>query len=247
MKLLENLEYYDISETIELLHNNFTEEELIENLESGFLKGKQIEGTWYTTQNDIDEFYEKTVLKDVHLTEKHRIDLKTIKITGRTLDIGGGGEGTIGQLAPEHVVAIDPNERELIEAPGDFLKIIMDAKNLKFPPETFDIVTSFFTMMYIPLSEHERVFDQISRVLKSSGEFLLWDIEIPDKYKEDKNIYAIKLEIDIGNKIISTGFGTKWDKFVNVDHYLQLAEKVGLDIISKEINGESFFIRFKKK
>jgi ubiquinone/menaquinone biosynthesis C-methylase UbiE len=246
MKLLENVEYYHISEVIELLHNHFTEEQILENLESGFLKGKQIDGHWYASQNDIDEFYEKTVLKDVHLTEKHNIDLRSINITGRTLDIGGGGEGTIGQLAPKYVVAIDPNERELIEAKGDFLKIVMDAKDLKFLPETFDIVTSFFTLMYIPLSEHARVFNQIYRVLKTGGVFLLWDIEIPEKYEKNKIVYAINLDIDIGNKIISTGFGTKWDKIVNIDHYLQLAKNVGFEIVSKEINGETFFTRFKK-
>ena len=32
------------------------------------------------------------------------------------LDIGGGGEGIIGKLKGEQVVAIDPNKRELEEA-----------------------------------------------------------------------------------------------------------------------------------
>ena len=72
MKLLENVEYYNISETIELLHNNFTEEQLLEKLETGMLKGKQIDGDWYVTQDDIDEFYEKTVLKDVHFFQNRK-------------------------------------------------------------------------------------------------------------------------------------------------------------------------------
>ena len=52
--------------------------------------------------------------------------------TGWILDIGGGCRGTIGRVKPDQVVAIDISERELKEAPNTFLKIVMDATDLKF-------------------------------------------------------------------------------------------------------------------
>ena len=247
MKKIDGVEYFDIFETGVRLHHNFTETQLLKHLDSGELVGKKIDNVWYVNQEEIDKFYEKTVLKDVQLTEKHTIDLRNLKLTGRTLDIGGGGEGTIGLLAPEQVIAIDPNERELIEAPGDFLKIVMNAEDLKFLSETFDTVTSFFTMMYIPLSDHEKVFKEIYRVLKPNGFLLLWDMRIPKQFNKDKMVYAINLEINLGTKIITTGFGTRWNKVVTIEHYLDLAKEIGFQQVSQEINGESFFIKFKKE
>jgi len=44
------------------------------------------------------------------------------------LDIGGGGEGVIGQMKGKQVIAIDPNRRELEEAADGPLKIVMDAR-----------------------------------------------------------------------------------------------------------------------
>lgn len=39
------------------------------------------------------------------------------KLNGSILDIGGGGEGVIGQLYGQQVVAIDKLQEELDEAP----------------------------------------------------------------------------------------------------------------------------------
>jgi ubiquinone/menaquinone biosynthesis C-methylase UbiE len=70
---------------------------------------------------------------------------------GRILDNGGGGEGVIGQLKGEIVVAIDLKKSELESGikSGDTksLKIIMDATNMKFIDNSFKTVTAFFSMM----------------------------------------------------------------------------------------------------
>lgn len=67
----------------------------------------------------------------------------------RILDIGGGGEGIIGLLYGSKVVAIDQRKKELEEAPEGPLKIVMDARELNFLDNSFDAVTSFFTLMYV--------------------------------------------------------------------------------------------------
>lgn len=238
---------YDLSEISDILHNRFSDEELEKKMESGEIKGEKREDQWYAKKEAIDAFMEELIQKTVFFTELHQIDLTKVQLNGRILDIGGGGEGIIGLLAGEHVIAIDPSERELKGAPGDCLKIIMDAKDLKFLNESFDTVTVFFTMMYINLMAHEQVFKEIYRVLKPKGELFIWDLNIQKKkIEEEKDIYAIKLEVDIGSKKIESGYGTKWDKGVDMTHYLNLGESVGLKILEKHINGETFFLKFRK-
>ncbi len=88
-------------------------------------------------------------------------------MNGRILDIGGG-EDIVGQLKGECVVSIDLKESEIKEAleAGDTesLKIIMDAKELKFLNNTFDTITAFFSIMYIPKQDHQKIFEEIYRV-----------------------------------------------------------------------------------
>jgi len=43
----------------------------------------------------------------IHFIDLHKIDLTDVELKGKILDIGGGGEGIIGQLKGEQVVAID--------------------------------------------------------------------------------------------------------------------------------------------
>ena len=183
----------------------------------------------------------------IQFIDLHKIDLTDFELNGRILDIGGGGEGIIGQLKGRQVVAIDRHESELKEAaPGDYLKIIMDAKDLKFLDETFDTTTAFFTLMYIPLSNHRKIFKEIYRVTKKGGEFVIWDFKIPKRESSDKNFYGLNLEVKIKEKEISTGYATKWDKEQDLEYYLELGDSIGFKIVEKKSMNEVFYLRFKK-
>lgn len=183
----------------------------------------------------------------IQFTDPQKIDLRVVELKGRILDIGGGGEGIIGQLKGEQVVAIDPKESELKEAaPGDYLKIIMDAKDLQFLDETFDTTTAFFTLMYIPLSDHQKVFKEIYRVTKKGGEFILWDLRIPKRDISDKEFYGLYLEVKIADKEISTGYATKWDKEQDLEYILNLGTSIGFKSVEKKLMNEIFYVRFQK-
>jgi ubiquinone/menaquinone biosynthesis C-methylase UbiE len=81
-----------------------------------------------------------------HRVEGQKVDLTDFFAPGLILDIGGGGEGVIGRLFGSRVVAIDPLQRELEEAPVGPLKVVMDARELKFLDGSFDTVTASSTL-----------------------------------------------------------------------------------------------------
>ncbi len=85
------------------------------------------------------------------------------------IHIGGGGEGIIGLVGGKQVVAIDISPEELEEVENDSLRIIMDATELKFLDGTFDLLTAFYTFMYMPDEVVRRSLEEISRVLVPGG------------------------------------------------------------------------------
>jgi ubiquinone/menaquinone biosynthesis C-methylase UbiE len=185
--------------------------------------------------------------EDIKFIETQHINLTDVVLKGRILDIGGGGEEIIGLLKGERVVAIDRRESELKHTPpGDYLKIVMDAKELKFLDETFDTATAFFTLMYVPLENHQIIFKEINRVLKKGGEFVIWDFPIPKREPSEKELYGLYLEVKIRETNISTGYGTKWIKEQDLEYYANLGTSNGFSVVEKYPIDGIFYIRFKK-
>ena len=163
------------------------------------------------------------------------------------LDIGGGGEGVIGQMKGKQVVAIDPSRRELEEAADGPLKIVMDAGDMLFLDDTFDVVTSFFTLMYIEGSEHEKVFEEVFRVLMSKGRFLIWDADLPQCLDEERDIVAFHLNIKLPDREVETGYGTKWpEQRQGLPYYREIAERVGFIASHHKEDGRIFYLELQK-
>ena len=183
----------------------------------------------------------------IHFIEKHVIDVSRVDLKGRILDIGGGGEGIIGQYKGTSVIAIDKLKGELEEAAnGDYLKIIMDAGDLKFLDATFDTVTAFYMFMYVPIDRREQIFREVFRVLKPGGDFIVWDMVITEKRGHDKEFYGAKVEVNIGYKLIETGYATCWDRVQDLEHFLRLGEMTHFKQVAKDLKKEQIFIKFKK-
>jgi len=247
MKEIDNVEYFDINDISEMFHKKISAEEIRGYFEEGKIKGKKIENEWYANQNAINNFMELLAEERAIMVGPHTIDLSNIELKGRILDIGGGGEGVIGQFKTEQVVAIDPNRSELEEAKSTKdLKIVMDAKDLQFLDNTFDTVTAFFTMMYIPIADHKKVFEEIYRVLKKDGEFVLWDLTIPNRGNNKRDIYGVRLNVKINDKMIESGYGILWNKEQDMDHHSDLAKDIGFKILKKEEEKDTFYLRFRK-
>lgn len=165
----------------------------------------------------------------------------------RILDIGGGGEGIIGQCYGNRVIAIDPRKDELEEAADGPLKIVMDARKLAFLDNSFDAVTSFFTLMYVNNADIEKVFDEIYRVLKKDGEFILWDVVIPRYDGGIKDIFVAQLEVKVMNKVINTGYGvSRKEKEQDSDYFADAGKKAGFKVIKVKQQDQIFKIIFRK-
>jgi ubiquinone/menaquinone biosynthesis C-methylase UbiE len=166
---------------------------------------------------------------------------------GFILDIGGGGEGVIGQLKGQQVIAIDISKRELEEAPPGPLKIVMDARDLKFLDDTFNTATVFFTFMYIASDDHQKVFEELQRVLRPGGRLLIWDViflEMTDK-KMPRALFPFTFILP--DREIKTGYGVKRPEGEQgLAHFVEMAEKTGFQIVSHKEKDQWFFLEVRK-
>jgi ubiquinone/menaquinone biosynthesis C-methylase UbiE len=250
MREINNVRYYNIVEIVEIFTSGETEETIRNYIDSGELNGKKIEEKWYATKEDIEQFVSKQEGMNFYFTHPQEINLNTINLKGKILDIGGGGEGIIGQLQGENVVSIDFRKSELEEAleAGDSksLKIIMDAKDLKFLDNTFDTATAFFSIMYMSKSDHKKILKEIHRVLKKEGEFLIWDPIIPKKSDKEKELFTILIKVKIKNNEGRTGYGTRWNKEQDINYFIKIVKSVGFKVIDQRVEEEYFFLKLQK-
>lgn len=197
------------------------------------------------TKSDL--MHEPISNEQMFIIDQQKVVLQDLDAPGYILDIGGGGEGTIGVLKGEHVIAIDTRKEELEEAPEGPLKIVMDATNLQFLDNTFDTVTAFFTLMYIKRSDRKRVFKEIYRVLKPGGYLLIWDVVIPPKGDNVKEWFVVPVVITVHDKEIETGYGVKWEgREQDMSYCIELAEEVGFEIAAKEEHDQVFHVCLRK-
>ena len=187
----------------------------------------------------------KFVQEFTYSTKKQSIELSPIETDGLILDIGGGGEGIIGKLNGRQVIAVDTSERELRETQNEALKVVMDATDLKFLPESFEVCTSFFSLMYIPKDKHLKVFREVYRVLKNYGKFLVWDARIPEKLGDYK-AFIVRLKVRLPNEETEAGYGVKWHT-QNIQSFKELAQKTKFKIINEWSKGEIFYLEMSKK
>jgi ubiquinone/menaquinone biosynthesis C-methylase UbiE len=179
--------------------------------------------------------------------EQQTVVLDDFPAEGWILDIGGGGEGVIGQLKGAQVVAIDLLPRELEEAPDGPLKIVMDARELKFLDCTFHTVTAFFSFMFIPPGDHEKVMYEIFRVLGPGGQFRMWDVEIQQRPAPEQDMMVFPLQVRLPAAVINTGYGTPYtEKCVMLHDYIAMARDAGFRWMEQSFARQTFFCRFQK-
>ena len=182
------------------------------------------------------------------LFEQQEVTVHDFETSGIILDIGGGGEGIIGILKGEKVIAIDLWKRELEEAAEGPLKIIMDARDLQFLDGTFHTVTAFFTLMYLKSkADHGKVFSEVFRVLKPGGKFLIWDVSVPERPEGEERDFVVLVRVTVKQQLVDTGYGQSWpEEEHDLAFYADLAEKTGFEMMERREKGQTFFLQLQK-
>lgn len=179
--------------------------------------------------------------------EEQEVIVSDIDAPGYILDIGGGGEGVIGRLKGERVVAIDPNRRELDQAPAGPLKIVMDATDLRFLDGAFSAATSFFTLMYIKGSDHQKVFGEVFRVLQPSGRFFIWDVIFPLRLDPEKDVAVVSLLVKLPDEEIAAGYRHLWPvEGRDLSYYMRLAKDAGFNVVAQDVKDRAFFLELQR-
>jgi SAM-dependent methyltransferase len=185
--------------------------------------------------------------ENVHRFDPQQVEVEDFEAEGYILAIGGGGEGVIGRLKGEQVIAIDISRRELEEAPGDALKIVMDAREMSFLDGSFSTAASFFTLMYIDGSDHPAVFGEVYRVLAPGGRFLIWDAVFGPPPEEGATYGVVPMEVKLPRTLISTGYGVRWpERPHDPAYYERLAEAAGFVITAKRVKDRWFHLELRK-
>jgi len=184
----------------------------------------------------------------VQSTELYPIKILPEYVGQLILDIGGGGEGIIGKLYGKNVVSIDIRKEELLECENESLKIVMNAGEMTFLENTFDTVTSFYTLMYMTRASQEKAVSEIFRVLKSGGIFEIWDCSIPKYDGTLRDIFATNLLISIPkNAPIKTTYGVLMDKFgQDAQSIKKLIISKGFKLLESDSEQGHFNLKFEK-
>lgn len=180
-----------------------------------------------------------------HVVKVQTIDLTDMVLEGKILDIGGGGEGIISRHSGQSVVAIDLRNDELKESPDIGLKIVMDACDMSFLDNTFDTVTSFFTLLYMDEASIIKFAAEAYRVIKPNGALRIWDTRIPPLSQGD--VFVVQLEIHIDSQnVVNTGYGIGWSREQKPESIVEILENAGLTTVMRRDNGHIFELCFKK-
>ncbi len=118
------------------------------------------------------------------------LKVKKLKGTEKVLDVGAG-TGTLAVLLKEtypklEVTAVDPDDQILAIAKKkadkrkcDITLVQSGAEKLPFKESSFDIIYSTLTFHHLPLEIKHLALEEIHRVLKPKGQFILVDIGKP--------------------------------------------------------------------
>jgi ubiquinone/menaquinone biosynthesis C-methylase UbiE len=194
-----------------------------------------------------EDHHNEPSMERIPQTQQQTVTVEDFAAEGFILDIGGGGEGVIGQLKGRQVIAIDISKRELVEAPPGPLKIVMDARDLKFLDDMFNTATVFFTFMYIASDDHQKVFEELHRVLRQGGRLLIWDVKFPEMKDKTKNMALFPFKFILPEKEIRTGYGVRRpEKEQGLTHFMELAKETGFQVVSHKEIDRWFFLEVVK-
>jgi len=178
------------------------------------------------------------------------VDLRGFSPQGRILDVGAGGEGVVYRAVQRPIVGLDRSEDEIRELKdrglaGGVEWVCADARSMPFDDGEFDVVTSFFTLMYIRGEEDKRgTIREMARVLRPGGSAYVWDFALPD----DEGVFvgAVEVVLPDGERI-DTGYGVRGrGKRQSLEMVRAIVEDAGFRVVEESDSGVYFFLQAAK-
>lgn len=163
------------------------------------------------------------------------------------IDLGGGGEGIIGQFLGNRVTAIDIREDELKDAPDGPIKVVADARALPFEDQVFDSATAFYFLMYLKTGDLSQVLSEAYRVLKPGGQLYIWDACIPMYTQRKDKLIIAPVKVQLPSGTVSTAYGTPWfEKVLNAQQITTLASSIGFTVVEETTQRQAFSLTLQK-
>jgi ubiquinone/menaquinone biosynthesis C-methylase UbiE len=164
------------------------------------------------------------------------------------LDLGGGGEGVIGQLRGRQVVTVDVRRQELEDCPPGPIKVVADARELPFLDEAFNAITAFFFFMYVPESDRASILAEAYRVLRPGGQCTIWDASIPSQGERTQEVFIVPVKAELPDRTIETGYGVRWEGHeMSIEDMTQMAQSAGFIVAEQTNEGEHFRLTLARK
>lgn len=185
--------------------------------------------------------------------EQQKLELHPFSVEDWILDVGGGGEGVIGQLLGRSVVSIDSRASELEEAleasgdEGETLRIVMDARDLTFLDESFSDAALFFSLMYMQDDIQREALEEVYRVLKPGGAVRIWEFEFPTQGDRKEQVGVFPLVVTLPDRTIETGYSNRWpDAIHDQAWYRTELETTGFEVEDEQTIGKILILQGKK-
>ena len=84
-------------------------------------------------------------------------------------------------------------------------------------------------------------------MLTLGGRFLIWDVALPQRLDQNKDIVAFPLLVKLPDEEVSTGYGCPWpDKEQDLAYYAQLAQDAGFEVVTQRQENRVLFLEVQK-